>query len=98
MTPHNNPFTPAEHRAEKTLNPSALALVWRERAKCRDHDPELFHPTLGERDKRDYAKAICQLCPVRAQCLEWALATDEQYAIYGGLTRAERLKLSAPTA
>ena len=39
------------------------------------------------------AKGICWLCPVKRECLEWALATDQQAGIWGGLTEDERRTL-----
>lgn len=66
---------------------------WRERAACRDADPELFFPTAESGPARDVevaeAKAVCRRCPVRAQCLDEALARIP-YGIAGGLTEHER--------
>ena len=36
------------------------------------------------------AKSICAACPVRQRCLEYAIAADERYGIWGGLTKDER--------
>lgn len=36
------------------------------------------------------AKALCGDCPIREQCLEFALANNEAYGIWGGLTPQER--------
>jgi WhiB family transcriptional regulator, redox-sensing transcriptional regulator len=69
---------------------------WRHRAACRDEDPELFFPVseigLGARDV-DRAKAICARCPVRAQCLEYALDNALDYGVFGGTTETERREL-----
>jgi WhiB family redox-sensing transcriptional regulator len=69
---------------------------WRQRAACRDEDPELFFPVsdigLGAR-QADQAKAVCDRCPVRAQCLEYALDNGLDYGIFGGTTEAERREL-----
>jgi WhiB family redox-sensing transcriptional regulator len=32
-------------------------------------------------------------CPVRAECLEFALRNDERYGVFGGLSERERRKL-----
>ena len=37
------------------------------------------------------AKALCAACPVRAECLEFALETGQVHGIWGGLTAQERL-------
>jgi WhiB family redox-sensing transcriptional regulator len=62
---------------------------WRHRARCRDVDPELFFPvgTTGP------AKAICTLCPVREECLQWALDTAQDAGVWGGLSEEERRAL-----
>jgi WhiB family redox-sensing transcriptional regulator len=68
---------------------------WRERALCRGEDPELFFP-IGNPDsgpaaiQTDEAKAVCRRCPVRAQCLAWAVAADTVEGIWGGTTEEER--------
>lgn len=40
----------------------------------------------------DRAKAVCAGCPVRAVCLNEALATDEEFGIWGGYTTPERTR------
>jgi len=37
------------------------------------------------------ARAVCAACPVRAACLAHALAHDEPWGIWGGLTTRERI-------
>ena len=69
---------------------------WRELAACRDEDPELFFPVteLGPGARQaDQAKAVCARCPVRAQCLDYALDNGLDHGIFGGTTEAERRKL-----
>lgn len=53
-------------------------------------DPELFHP-VSQRDvvHAIAAKFICEGCPIRRECLQWAL-THAETGIWGGLTEAER--------
>jgi len=64
---------------------------WQERALCAQTDPEAFYPDKGG-STRD-AKRICQGCDVRAECLEYALAHDERFGIWGGTSERERRKL-----
>jgi hypothetical protein len=40
------------------------------------------------------AKRICGDCQVRAECLEYALERDEEYGVWGGLNRTERVALA----
>jgi WhiB family redox-sensing transcriptional regulator len=71
----------------------ATGASWRSAAACRSADPELFFP-LSEFGKSleqiAEAKAICIGCPVRRQCLEFALRTRQTHGIWGGLTELER--------
>jgi hypothetical protein len=67
---------------------------WRERAACRDVDPELFFPTAKPgtpaHDRQAApAKKVCRRCPVREQCLTDALARLP-HGVAGGLTEHER--------
>jgi WhiB family redox-sensing transcriptional regulator len=64
---------------------------WQERALCAQTDPEAFFPEKGGSTRE--AKRICQGCEVRAECLEYALANDERFGIWGGLSERERRKL-----
>ncbi|GGB48228.1 transcriptional regulator WhiB [Flexivirga endophytica] len=66
---------------------------WRERAACREENPELFFPvgTTGPAlDQIEQAKDICRHCPVLAQCLATALDNGEDAGIWGGTTPEER--------
>lgn len=36
------------------------------------------------------AKSICAVCPVRRECLDFALKTQQAWGVWGGLTSAER--------
>lgn len=69
---------------------------WRARAACRGLDPELFFsPDIFETkqdkdDREERAKAVCAGCPVRAQCLDYAIRAGERYGIWGGMTELER--------
>ena len=71
---------------------------WRSRAACLSADPELFFPlseagTSVAQEKR--AKAMCSRCPVRSECLDFALATREVHGVWGGTSEDERRRLLA---
>jgi WhiB family transcriptional regulator, redox-sensing transcriptional regulator len=69
---------------------------WRGRAACSTEDPELFFPigTTGPAvDQADAAKRVCASCEVREECLEFALATNQDAGVWGGLTEDERRTL-----
>jgi len=70
---------------------------WQDRAACRGMDALLFFGPDGEpRPEREIreakAKAVCQLCPVRAQCLDYALRNSIRYGVWGGLNGEERAR------
>jgi WhiB family redox-sensing transcriptional regulator len=64
---------------------------WFADAACRDSDTAVFFPA-SDRDAVE-AKAICATCPVREECLEYALATRPADGVFGGLTSTERHRL-----
>ena len=64
---------------------------WQERALCAQTDPEAFFPEKGGSTRE--AKKVCLGCDVRGECLEYALAHDERFGIWGGLSERERRRL-----
>ena len=69
---------------------------WRNRSACRESDPELFFPigTTGMAvEQIEVALRICAGCAVAAECLEFALATNQDSGIWGGRTEEERRKV-----
>lgn len=65
--------------------------LWQERALCAQTDPEAFFPEKGGSTRE--AKRICSGCEVKDACLEYALANDERFGIWGGLSERERRRL-----
>jgi WhiB family transcriptional regulator, redox-sensing transcriptional regulator len=66
-------------------------LAWQERALCAQTDPEAFFPEKGGSTRE--AKRVCMSCDVRSECLEYALAKDERFGIWGGLSERERRRV-----
>jgi WhiB family transcriptional regulator, redox-sensing transcriptional regulator len=62
---------------------------WRDQAACRDADPDLFFPDRGYADVSE-AMTICNGCPVREECLDWALKVNEDEGVWGGTTPDQR--------
>jgi WhiB family redox-sensing transcriptional regulator len=73
------------------IGTEADAQSWQEQALCAETDPEAFFPEKGGSTRE--AKKICTGCEVKAQCLEYALANDERFGIWGGLSERERRRL-----
>ncbi len=69
---------------------------WRGRAACKDSRPGLFFPIGSTGDalaEIDAAKAICRSCPVREECLAFALETNQDSGVWGGTSEDERRQL-----
>jgi WhiB family redox-sensing transcriptional regulator len=102
-TPQTNtgPATGTTKRAHLSLVPDSFASFalapattddqWQERALCAQTDPEAFFPEKGGSTRE--AKRICLGCEVRDACLDYALAHDERFGIWGGLSERERRRL-----
>jgi hypothetical protein len=75
---------------------------WHVTAKCLGSRPGLFYPEKEGEDATavaQQAKAVCNgldgqpPCPVKQECLEYALANHEKFGIWGGRTERERNSL-----
>ena len=76
-------------------------LDWRDRAACLSVDPELFFPvgnTGPAVEQIDRAKAVCSHCPVTEYCLQYALDTNQDSGVWGGLSEDERRALKRRAA
>jgi WhiB family redox-sensing transcriptional regulator len=63
---------------------------------CTDTDAEMFFPefyNLSCSTQIAAARAICTACPVRAMCLEWALARPSLEGIWAATTPMERRRI-----
>ncbi|MGH9066988.1 MAG: WhiB family transcriptional regulator [Acidimicrobiales bacterium] len=69
---------------------------WQVRAACRGPHASIFFPPphFERKDEKHLreakAKAICRGCPVRSECLDYALRIREPHGIWGGLNETER--------
>jgi len=66
---------------------------WRELSACRDSDPDIFFPvgTTGPAvDMIERATAICEACTVAEECLLYALETNQEAGVWGGLPEDDR--------
>ena len=57
-------------------------------AACRRGDLEVWFD--HDQELRNIAIAICQTCPVKVECLAYALEHRMDYGIWGGKTERER--------
>lgn len=65
--------------------------AWMADASCRGLAHELFYPTQGGTTVE--AKETCAGCPVRAECLAYALETTERFGVWGGLAEKQRRRI-----
>lgn len=68
--------------------------AWRDRAACLDAEAEVFFPLSG--GSTVVARAFCDRCPVRAECLEYAVDRAEPFGIWGGMSELDRRRLAHP--
>lgn len=69
--------------------------AWRYAASCAFVSPDIF---FRETDKESLAlaRSYCANCPVQSDCLEYAIKTETQDGIWGGLTYKERKRTVRP--
>lgn len=84
---------PKNEPRSRRRSPDPANLSWQARAACNEAEvyPETFYPDKGMSAKA--AKKVCRGCPVRRECLEYALAYDERFGIWGGLSERERRRV-----
>jgi WhiB family redox-sensing transcriptional regulator len=75
--------------------PNADVWDWQMTGSCRGMDSAFFFHPDGERGpararREARAKAVCLACPVLEMCRRHALAVQEPYGIWGGLSESER--------
>jgi WhiB family redox-sensing transcriptional regulator len=61
---------------------------WRALGSCAGSDPDLWF-SVGASEHRQ-AKRICRDCPVRKECLAYAMDAPVDHGIWGGMTERER--------
>jgi WhiB family redox-sensing transcriptional regulator len=66
-------------------------MSWVEQAKCKEADVKQFFPQreIGHNVSKTVRK-YCEVCPVKQQCLDFAMSQDEIPGIWGGVTRLQR--------
>lgn len=71
---------------------SARDLDWQDHGLCQYTDPEVFFPEKGGSVRDAYR--ICRDCPVRQQCLDYAIGNNIIEGIWGGMSYKRRRALS----
>lgn len=78
-----------------TVTAALMPPAWTEHAVCARVDPDLFFPEKGHEHQSEAAQRICRSCPVKTECLEYALSNREKHGVWGGLPYGQRKKLSS---
>ena len=66
--------------------------AWMARGRCRDESPSLFFPSDGV--GVEVARRVCQDCPVKVECLEYALTNGIDHGVWGGASERERRRIA----
>lgn len=86
---------PDSHQTMPVVSQTETGLSWLEQGLCAQTDPEVFYVEKGGSTRE--AKKVCIGCDVRSECLVYALAHDERFGIWGGLSERELRKLKKHT-
>lgn len=83
-----------------TLSDADRSVDWTQ-AACRGEDPQLWFPERGGGDQYRDARAVCETCPIRERCLDYAMRREHglhranRFGMYGGLTPEERAEMAS---
>jgi WhiB family transcriptional regulator, redox-sensing transcriptional regulator len=69
---------------------------WMERGLCGEVDGDAWFPEKG--GSTYMPKKICRACPVRSECLDYAMEHGERHGVWGGLSERERNRLAKEVA
>lgn len=87
---------PFPARAQDAFDLDVDPTDWREMAECTRTDPEAFF--ADDASTTEFAKRVCDDCPVRVLCLGGALQLaaegERVWGVWGGLDERQRRKLS----
>ena len=88
---------PDDEEIVESISPVVVELLrrprWQTLAECRGERVELFIPDRGGPSAR--AKQMCARCPVKAECLRFALAIPDLVGYWAGTNERERRRLRA---
>ena len=73
----------------ETLDPTT---AWMRDGNCRAYPPGVFFPSDGA--GVEIARRICETCPVKGPCLEYALEQKVEHGVWGGCSERERRRIA----
>ena len=86
----------ADHGSHAGYAPSSEVEDWRERARCKGVDVNVFFPPASGPAMYDQARTYCASCPVRVECLEESISYGfawREDGFRGGMTPRQRANL-----
>lgn len=102
MAAINIGFSRSTPAANVSAGSSASAAIgWQSLGACRDSDPDLFFPIASSGPALQQvaeAKAVCARCPVRIDCLSYALDTGQHAGVWGGASAEDRREIRSARA
>ena len=82
----------SEHKGQQEGLGADLASPWMLHARCRDLPPAAFFPSDGV--GVEVARRYCAECPVKMECLEYALEHRIDHGVWGGTSERERRRIA----
>lgn len=67
---------------------------WLDSGNCKGMDPSIFFPETENVKTTKNAVSICKSCPVRAECLSYAIKNEETFGVWGGVPTRVRMRLN----
>jgi WhiB family redox-sensing transcriptional regulator len=91
---HIDLATPLEDCVRDVIEVDLLRPRWMHHAACRGQGFDAWFSTDEEGEETDAARRVCAGCPVRPECLAYALDCSIRYGLWGGLSPTERAALN----
>ena len=66
--------------------------AWMRNAACKGHEPEAWFPRAGGKPDPKVL-AVCDRCPVKDACRDYAIDTHADHGIWGGLSPEQRKRI-----
>lgn len=84
-------------RKPRPLRGRRQDLEWMGEAACRGMDTRRFFPERGAMAVPESLARVCGACPVRQECLAFALRSSLEHGIWGGYNQDGRQRLRRQT-
>jgi WhiB family redox-sensing transcriptional regulator len=86
--------TPLEDCVHDVIEIDLLRPHWMGKAACRGLGFDAWFSTDEVGEEAEVARRICAGCPVRPECLDYALDCSIRHGLWGGLSPRERAALN----